>query len=74
MGKKDKKIEKEFILIRKVKGVSYSRGHVYLSGFLVGKDVEVKFKRNLTELEQKQLEKNELTRKIKELREQRLKR
>ena len=56
--------EKEIIVVRR----GLPSGVIYFPKFLIGKEVEVRFKKELTEEEEIQLKKNELTRKLKELR------
>ncbi len=70
METEKEKTEKEVVLIRTVKGGG-GGGMIWLPSFLAGKDIEIRFKRNLTEEEKTQLRINELSRKLRKIREQR---
>lgn len=63
---------KDIILIRKVRGTKYG-GYLSLPSFLAGKEVEIRFKKKLTEEDKLEIKRNELNRQLRELRQKRIK-
>lgn len=65
------KTEKEIIIIKTVGGTSHSGTSIHLPKFLMGKEIEIRFKTNLTEEEIVQLKRYELLNELKKLRKKR---